>query len=90
MPWHHAGAALTRKVTTTITLKEARKYIKLCEKHPLRYQEAQLISQGPGEGWCVTIALVRGGSNIVYSVAEMHPYPRSAYDLNYNDLNNAE
>ena len=38
----------------------------------------------------MTIALVGGGSNIVYSVAEMHPYPRSAYDLNYNDLTDAD
>ena len=65
-----------------MTLKEARRYIKQCEKHPLRFERTQLISQGPGEGWCVSVALVGGGSSVVYSVAEGHKHPRSAYDLN--------
>ena len=41
-----------------MTLKEARKYIKQCERQPLRFERMQLISQGPGEGWCVSVARV--------------------------------
>ena len=41
-----------------MTLKEARRYIKQCEKHPLRIERTELISQGPGEGWCVSVALM--------------------------------
>ena len=70
-----------------MTLKEARRYINQCERQPLRFERMQIISQGPGEGWCVSVALVGGGSNVIYSVDVMDVYPRSAYDLNYNDLN---
>ena len=65
-----------------MTLKEARRYINQCERQPLRFERMQIISQGPGEGWCVSVALVGGGNSVIYSVAERHPYPRSAYDLN--------
>ena len=65
-----------------MTPKEARRYIRQCERQPLKFERTQLISQGPGEGWCVSVALVGGGSNVIYSVDKMHKYPRSAYDLN--------
>ncbi len=64
-----------------MTLKEARRYIRQCEKHPLRIERTELISQGPGEGWCVSVTLVGGGSNVIYSVDKMDAYLRSAYDL---------
>ena len=64
-----------------MTLKEARRYINQCERQPLRFERMQIISQGPGEGWCVSVALVGGGSNVIYSVEVMDVYPRSAYDL---------
>ena len=64
-----------------MTLKEARRYIKQCERQPLRFERTELISQGPGEGWCVSVALVGGGSNVIYSVDVRDVYPRSAYDL---------
>ena len=62
-----------------MTLKDARKFIKQCEQNPLRFERTELISQGPRQGWCVSVAPVGGSSYIVYSVDEMDVYPRSSY-----------
>lgn len=62
-----------------MTLKDARKFIQDCDKNPLRFERTELISQGPGEGWCVSVALVGGNSYIVYSVDEMDVYSHSSY-----------
>ena len=62
-----------------MTLKDAREFIAQCAANPLRFERTELISQGPSEGWCVSVALVGGNSYIVYSVDEMDVYSHSSY-----------
>ena len=64
-----------------MTLKEARRYVNRCARQPLRFEQAQLISQGLGLGWCVSVARVGGGSSVFSRVDKMDAYLRSAYDL---------
>jgi len=48
-----------------MTLKEARKFIKQCEAKPLKIERTELLSQGPGQGWAVSIQYGGGGGSFI-------------------------
>ena len=53
-----------------MTLKEARKLIRLAADCPLRVERTELLSQGPNGGWAVSIQYVGRGSSIAYNLAD--------------------